>query len=268
MKIWTRFPSRMLPMKRLLPYLLLLMSLAPDIALSGSGNITERAGLVDLDLNHPSRSNKEKARDHHRRPRETLAFFGLKDNMRVIELFPGGGWYTKLLGPFLQQSGTLYIAMGTNQIEPKLKELGLSKVVPVGMVEGFNKTDAPGYIFSVDRIDLQQTNVDLVLTFRNAHNLTSKARMMLNRAVFDALKPGGIFGIVDHTKRHMEAFSAPTWRRTDPVQIIKEAVKAGFEFEDYSSIHTRPEDGLEFDTRHESLVNETDRFTLKFRKPM
>ena len=73
--------------------------------------------------------------------------------------------------------------------------------------------------------------------------------------------------MIDHTKRHMEAFSKPTWRRTDPVQIINEVLAAGFEFVDYSALHARPEDGLVFDTRHDSLPNETDRYTLKFRKP-
>ena len=107
----------------------------------------------------------------------------------------------------------------------------------------------------------------MVLTFRNAHNLDSAGRISLSEAAFAALKPGGVFGVVDHTKRHMEAFSKATWRRTDPVQIIKEALAAGFEFVDYSDLHARPEDGLEFDTRHESLVNESDRYTLKFTKP-
>jgi len=255
-------------MKRILPTLLLLLITTPGSAVSAAENGSATPAAVNLDLNHASRSEKEKARDRHRLPRETLEFFGLKDDMRVIELFPGGGWYTKLLGPFLVEKGALYVAMGTDQIAPKLDDLGLSKVIPVGSVENFSKTDSPGYIFSLDSIDLQETNVDMVLTFRNAHNLTSEARMMLNRAVLDALKPGGVYGVIDHTKRHMEAFNEPTWRRTDPVQIIKEAVAAGFEFVDYSDLHVRKEDGLEFDTKHESLVNETDRYTLKFRKPM
>jgi predicted methyltransferase len=107
----------------------------------------------------------------------------------------------------------------------------------------------------------------MVLTFRNAHNLNSAARTSLNRAVFAALKPGGIYGVVDHTKRHMQGIKKWTWRRSDPVQIIHEAILAGFEFVDYSDIHARPEDELLYDTRHDSLINETDRFTLKFRKP-
>ncbi len=254
-------------MKTLLRFAILLSFCAPGLALSASHSDPAAAPTVALNLDHASRSDADKARDRHRRPQETLACFGLKDNMRVIELFPGRGWYTKLLGPYLEGKGKLYVAIGTSDIEAKFAEYGLSKVVPTGTVENFSKTDRPGYIFSIDSIDLKQTDVDLVLTFRNAHNLTSEARGLLNQAVFNALKPGGIFGVIDHTKRHMEAFDAVTWRRTDPVQIIKEAVAAGFEFVDYLDIHARPEDGLEFDSKHKSLVNETDRYTLKFRKP-
>ena len=236
--------------------------------LAGTNSSVAQNVPPNLNLDHPSRSAKEKSRDPNRLPRETLGFFGLQDDMRVIELFPGGGWYTKLLGPYLADKGKLYIALGTEDLEVKLEALGLEKVVATGSIENFKKTDAPGYIFSVDSIDLKETDVDMVLTFRNAHNLDSAARMTLNRAVFAALKPGGIYGVIDHTKRHMQGIKKWTWRRTDPVQIIHEAIVAGFEFVGYSDIHARPEDELLYDTRHDSLANESDRYTLKFRKPL
>lgn len=224
-------------------------------------------GVPSLDLNHPSRTAEEKARDVNRKPLETLAFFGIQKDMRVVELFPGGGWYTKLLSPYLADKGQLYVAMGTSRIEGKLDEYGLVGVKPTGKVTGFEQSDSPGYIYDVESIDLEQKGVDMVLTFRNAHNLTSEARMILNRAVFSALKPGGIYGVIDHSKRHMEAFRGESWRRADPVVIIKEALQSGFELLDYSDIHARPEDNLQHDSRHDSLPNESDRFTLKFRKP-
>ncbi|MFT4584355.1 MAG: putative methyltransferase [Gammaproteobacteria bacterium] len=239
----------------------------PGIAVCESMKTATVDGAINLNLNHPSRSDKEKARDKNRMPNETLAFFGLKDDMQVIELFPGGGWYTKLLGPFLADKGALFIALGTDDLEPNLVKYELDKVRATGTMENFTKTDAPGYIFSIDSIDLQRNDVDMVLTFRNAHNLNSAARTTLNRAVFAALKPGGIYGVIDHTKRHMEELKKPTWRRTDPVQIIQEALDVGFELVNHSNIHRRPEDELLHDTRHDSLVNESDRYTLKFRKP-
>jgi len=94
------------------------------------------------------------------------------------------------------------------------------------------------------------------------------ARRAVNKAVFKALKPGGVYGVIDHTKRHMEAYDDETWRRADPVQIIKELVSIGFEFVDYSDIHARAHDELIYDTTDDSVNRDSDRFTLKFRKPM
>lgn len=212
-------------------------------------------------INNELRSVEEKARDINRKPLETLSFFGLKQNMTIIELLPGGGWYSKILTKAVEEEGHYFAAIGTDR---------LTKVLPVnttGKTSEFIKQDGAGYIYDIAEIDLQKSNVDMVLTFRNAHNFNSATRTRLNQAVFKALKSGGIYGIVDHTKRHMEPATDATWRRLDPVLVIEEAVKAGFIFDGFSDIHARAEDALKYDTRHESLINESDRFTLKFRKP-
>lgn len=107
----------------------------------------------------------------------------------------------------------------------------------------------------------------MFLTFRNEHNISEETRPRLHKAVFNMLKPGGIYGIIDHTKRHNEPFTEETWRRLDPVKIIKEVEAAGFEFVDYSSLHYRPDDELKYDTTRSSIDRYSDRFTLKFRKP-
>lgn len=239
----------------------LISCLAAVLALSAYG------GDFTPVLDHSSRTAEEKARDINRKPVETLSFFGLEENMRVLELLPGLGWYTKILAPSLNDEGQLFIAVGTERLAPQLNTLGLKDVVVTGQVDNFHKTDLPGSIFSFDSVDLGVSNLDMVLTFRNAHNLTDEARLKLNQAVFKALKPGGIYGIVDHTRRHMQPLKAENWRRVDPVQIIKEVEAAGFDFVDYSDLHSRPEDDLQGDTKQDSLPNESDRFTLKFRKP-
>ena len=229
---------------------------------------TDTGKKVFEQLANSIRSDEERKRDINRKPVETLEFFGLRDDMTVVELLAGGGWYTKILGSVLQDNGKLYLAMGTSRLKDDVRELGTKGFFEAtGKVEGFEKTDQPGFIFDIGSIDLGVSGVDMVLTFRNVHNLSATARKKTNDAVFKALKPGGIYGVVDHTKRHMEAFSEQTWRRIDPVIIIKEALDSGFEFAGFSNVHSRPEDSLEFDSRHESLINESDRFTLKFRKP-
>ncbi|MEX2327099.1 MAG: hypothetical protein WD558_05165, partial [Pseudomonadales bacterium] len=109
--------------------------------------------------------------------------------------------------------------------------------------------------------------VDLALTFRNMHNFTQDGRMNINDAVFAVLKSGGHYGVVDHTRRHMQSDSDENWRRMDPVQIIKEVEAAGFEFVDYSDLHYRADDELRYEVARKTVTGNTDRFTLLFRKP-
>jgi predicted methyltransferase len=109
--------------------------------------------------------------------------------------------------------------------------------------------------------------VDLALTFRNMHNFTATARANMNTAVYEALRKEGYYGVVDHTRRHMQSDSDEVWRRMDPVQIIKEVEAAGFKFVDYSTLHHKPDDELRYEVGRKSVTGNTDRFTLLFQKP-
>ncbi len=213
----------------------------------------------------PIRSADERARDDNRKPIETLTFFGLRSDMRVLELVPGGGWYTKLLAPVLAEEGRLFVAIGTRRLEEGLlKQPGFERVevVPVSGEFGRDgrRTDITDLAFEV-------ADIDLALTFRNLHNFTEHGRAEMNAAVFEALKPGGYYGVVDHTRRHMAEDTYESWRRMDPVQMIKEIEAAGFEFVDYSTLHYRPDDELRYEVGRKSVTGNTDRFTLLFRKP-
>lgn len=211
------------------------------------------------------RTEQEIARDSNRKPLETLEFFGLKPDMKVLELVPGGGWYTKLLAPVLRDKGQLYVAVGTGRIEESLlKEPGFDKVklvkVETDLSRGSRRSDGTFMKFDV-------TGLDMVLTFRNLHNFEEGGRRAINQASFDALKAGGLYGVVDHTRRHMEPDNDDNWRRMDPVRMIKEIESIGFEFVDFSEIHYQPTDELELELRNEAVAGKTDRFTLLFRKP-
>jgi predicted methyltransferase len=218
-------------------------------------------------MNSETRSDAEKARDANRKPIETLKFFGLKEDMRVLELLPGGGWYSKLLAPTLAEKGQLLVAIGTQNIERMVADGSMPKVevLPVDM-SSFKRPEGSRR-FAIDEIKLDTKNIDLVLTFRNLHNMTAATRDMLNKEVFRVLKKGGLYGVVDHTRRHMQADNSENWRRMDPVQMIKEIESAGFEFVDYSDLHYRYDDELVYEVGRRSVSGNTDRFTLLFRKP-
>ena len=214
------------------------------------------------------RTTEEKARDAERKPRQTLEFLGLRDDMRVVELVPAGGYYTKILAPVLADNGQLYVALGTRTIEPMLKEVPALSKVKLAPTDA-KMINSPGQmgLFDLGEFSLGVKDVDLVLTFRNYHNLTPAARANLNRAVFAALKSGGHYGILDHTRRHNEPDSSENWRRMDPVLVIKEVQAAGLVLEDFSNLHFTPDDELRYEVGRKSVTGNTDRFVLRFRKP-
>lgn len=214
-----------------------------------------------------TRTEAEVARDGNRKPVETLTFFRLTEDMHVLELLPGGGWYTKLLAPVLADAGKLSVAVGTQGVATMVEQGVLNdvNVVDVDMssftrAEGARRFDVPGLSIDVE-------DVDLVLTFRNLHNLTASGREVMNREVFKVLKSGGLYGVVDHTRRHMQGDNDENWRRMDPVLMIKEIEAVGFEFVDFSDLHYRYDDDLVYEVGRRSVSGNTDRFTLLFRKP-
>ncbi len=213
------------------------------------------------------RTEAEVARDSDRSPLETLQFLGLEDDMRVLELLPGGGWYTKILAPVLRGSGELHVAIGTTNVSQNLLTQRGFDHVKVSNINVELERSGPFGTSFIPPFDFGINNVDLALTFRNVHNFTPEGRANINDAVFRALRPGGHYGIVDHSRRHMEPMTNENRRRADAVQIIKEVVSAGFEFVDYSDIHYRPDDEMRYEVGRKSVTGNTDRFTLLFRKP-
>jgi len=218
-------------------------------------------------MKSPLRSDREVARDHNRRPIETLKFFGLRSDMKVIKLIPGGGWYSKLLAPVLAEDGEFSVAMGTASVSKNL--LGKDGMEFINVLDsGANIRREKGARFnSVDQFELGPTDTDIIFTFRNYHNFNQKARKHINNAAFKALKSGGVYAIVDHTRRHMQKLDNENRRRVDPVLVIKEVQEAGFVLEDYSTLHYRADDELRYEVGRKSVTGNTDRLTLKFRKP-
>jgi len=222
---------------------------------------------VEAALAADARPQTDRDRDRNRRPLETLNFFGLKENMRVLELIPGGGWYTRVLAPVLAENGKLYVAIGTRRIkEGVLTEPGFEQVELLETDDNLRRPEGSRF-YHLDDFDLGVSGLDMVLTFRNMHNFDAESRDRLNKQVFRALKSGGIYGVVDHTMRHMEPANYENRRRIDPVLVIKELLQLGFEFVDYSDLHYRADDELEYEVGRRSVSGNTDRFTLLFRKP-
>jgi len=249
------------------------------------------SAALDAAIAGDHRNEANKARDKFRRPKETLAFFGFRSDMTVVEIWPGGGWYTEILAPALKDSGKLYAAQYT--VNPSygyqrryfgafLTRLGENPDI----YRDVNITTlAPPYALAI----APTGSADMVLTFRNAHNWVNPGYGALSaplsfKTMFDVLKPGGVLGIVDHRW--------PDPKTEDPKaddgyiseeRIIKLAEAAGFELAARSDMNRNPKDNHEHaegvwtlppslalgDQDREKYVSigESDRMTLKFIKP-
>jgi len=217
-------------------------------------------------LKAPYRSDNDRHADSYRLPAETLAFFGLKEDMRVMEILPGGGYYTKILGQVLTD-GKLYLAADGERVEADLPEWGFNNVEILDDNFEFERRDGQRNYAIAGDFNFDVRDLDMVLTFRNTHNFDKDDNDRLYGEIFKTLKSGGVFGVVGHTRRHMEPYDEARWRRTDPVDLIKQLQDIGFKFKDYSDLHYRPADKLVHDTTHPQVNRDSDRFTMIFVKP-
>lgn len=254
-------------MRRVLTTVALTMCAAIAHAQFAPEKLTPIGEKIEAAMKGDIRTEEEKGRDEERKPRQTLEFFGLKDDMKVLELVPSGGWYTKILAPVLADKGELYVAIGTRQIEPMVKTVPAFARVKVAPTDAKMSPAGKMGLFDLGELSLGVKDLDLVLTFRNMHNFTPSGRANLNKAVFNALKSGGHFGVLDHTRRHNEPDSTENWRRLDPVLVIKEVQAAGFVLENFSNLHFKPDDELRYEVGRKTVTGNTDRFALLFRKP-
>ena len=236
-------------------------------AFSGAHVAADTSEKLKAAIANESRGSADMERDANRKPQQTLEFFGLKDDMKVLELVPGGGWYTKILAPVLAEPGSLQVAIGTDRVKSMVEAGELENVDVVSVSMSKMTREEGGRRFVIEDLAIDTSDIDLVLTFRNLHNFTESSRVQLNTEAFRVLKSGGLYGVVDHTRRHMQSDNSENWRRMDAVLMIKEIEAAGFEFVDFSDLHYRYDDELVYEVGRRTVTGNTDRFTLLFKKP-
>lgn len=225
------------------------------------------------------RSEESRARDAYRHPAETLAFFDIRPGQTVVEVYPGGGWYTEILAPALKGNG-MYIGLVPEKGVPKFTERAEANKAWFGTV-----TVAPFSATAPSTIPAG--SADRVLTFRNVHNLIMAGDAVSAKAFADfyaALKPGGILGIVDHRLPEdkdsaLEKESGYIKRST----IVRLAAAAGFKLAGESEVNANPKDSHDWpkgvwtlpptltlgdvDKAKYQAIGESDRLTMKFVKP-
>ncbi|MBT3624269.1 MAG: class I SAM-dependent methyltransferase [Gammaproteobacteria bacterium] len=246
--------------------LLLVFALTLPI-FAGAAEPTPMELKIQASIDHDRRTDADRERDRNRQPKEVLTFVGLQNDMHVLELLPGSGWYTKILGPVLEENGKLYLSIGTNSVSAMIADkpgFSTTEIIPF---DGIAQSTTEEHRATVPEFSFGVRKLDLVLTFRNLHNFDAAGRANLNAAAFEVLNKGGRYAVVDHTRRHMQPDSYEVWRRIDPVQVIKEVQAAGFKLVDYSDLHYKPDDELRYEVGRKTVTGNTDRFTLLFEKP-
>jgi len=246
--------------------LLLVFALTLPI-FAGAAEPTPMELKIQAAIDHDRRTDADRERDRNRQPKEVLTFVGLQNDMHVLELLPGSGWYTKILGPVLEENGKLYLSIGTNSVSAMIADkpgFSTTEIIPF---DGIAQSTTEEHRATVPEFSFGVRKLDLVLTFRNLHNFDAAGRANLNAAAFEVLNKGGRYAVVDHTRRHMQPDSYEVWRRIDPVQVIKEVQAAGFKLVDYSDLHYKPDDELRYEVGRKTVTGNTDRFTLLFEKP-
>lgn len=258
-------------------------SLAGDVSLAVES--ADPALMAVIAGDHRSAANK--ARDRYRHPAETLTFFGLKPDMTVVEVWPAGGWYTEILGPYLRKSGKYYAAGW----DPEAK----AEFIRQGLKAFSDKLAARPDLYAGTEMTVLSPpgktaiappgTADMVLTFRNIHNwMGSGTAEKVFAAMYTALKPGGVLGVVEHrakTDVPQDPKAASGYVRED--YAIALGQKAGFVLEERSGINANPKDTKDYekgvwtlpptyaegekDKDKYTAIGESDRFTLRFRKP-
>lgn len=245
-----------------------LLSLLLSTSFTSNAELTPLQEKVKSVMNMEHRDDADKKRDRNRAPIQALDFFGLKENMKVIEFAPGNGWYTKILAPVLSDKGELHLAYKSEWLDgmdPLLRKPDFKSAVKLPIELEWNNKD---YRYDLGELSFNMTDADMVLNIREYHNFNTADKNKLNKAAFEALKPGGSYIIVDHSRRHMAAETRELARREDPVKVILEVQSAGFVLEKSSDMFYRPDDELRYEVGRKSVTGNTDRFTLVFRKPL
>lgn len=234
------------------------------------------------------RSDANRARDQYRHPQQTLEFFGITASMSVLEITPGLGWYTEILAPWLSEKGQFIGAIWDDSAPGAVKYLtGLNQQLRSTLAahpELYGKVKL--IAFDDKAPDFSAAGpVDAIVTFRNVHNWSQRGNAdAWFKAFFAALKPGGVLGVVDHRAipgTTLEATLKTGYLTED--YVIGLATAAGFVLEEKSEINANPKDtkdypsgvwtlpptlGLKDKDRERYLaIGESDRMTLRFRKP-
>jgi predicted methyltransferase len=223
----------------------------------------------------PTRTPANTVRDPYRHPEQTLKFFDITPDQTILEYYPGGGWYTEILAPLTNGKGVLYAAQPAGKGYDRLAAKFTADAATYSTVK----------LVAWPAESVKPGSVDTVLTFRNIHNMVMEGDADADfKRFFTLLKPGGVLGVVDHRlpeSRDTALEKTSGYLKTSTVKALAE--KAGFVLEAQSEVNANPKDTADWpkgvwtlppsyelgdvDRAKYAAIGESDRMTLRFRKP-
>ena len=259
--------------------------LAAVMAASAAAGTAHADDALKAAIAGKHRAPANAARDAARHPYETLTFFGIKPTMTVVELSPGGGWYTEILAPYLRNKGKL-IGAGESpeSAKPGARRYAENFTRKLASDQAVYGKVQRGLFEPPTSYNIAPANsVDMVLTFRNLHNWTAAGDDKVKEVfakVHEVLKPGGVFGFVDHRLPESRKMSDNGYVHES--YVIKMAESAGFKLAGKSEVNANPKDtadhnkgvwalpptlaNKDVDREKYLAIGESDRMTLKFVK--
>ena len=256
------------------------------LAVAFAGYADQQADLLDKAIASEHRAAGNVARDVYRYPGETLTVFGIRPDMHVLEILPGGGWYTEILAPYLKDDGLLAVASFGHEHSVEYLRNIHNKLVEKfdGEPEIYGKVVLGVFQGETYLENFEDASFDMVLTFRNTHNWIRRGGVEdIYRSFYRVLKPGGTLGVVQH--------------RAEPGSVARESAELGYVPESYligllegmgfelvkkSETNANPKDTRDYpegvwtlpptyrlgekDRAKYTAIGESDRMTMKFVK--
>jgi len=217
----------------------------------------------------PARPQADRDRDADRKPAECIAFAGLKPGQHIADLIPGGGYFTRIFSAVVGPKGEVSAVA-----PPKRPDAPADRPEPSAAVRAI-AADAhyQNVNVSVEKVaELKlPEKLDMVWTSQNYHDVHNVPNIdvgTFNKAVFESLKKGGIYIVIDHAAEKGAGFTVTsTLHRSDPEAVKTEVMAAGFEFVGASDVIANPADDHKTAVFEKGLHDKTDRYVLKFKKP-
>jgi predicted methyltransferase len=234
------------------------LSLAAVLVLGGPAAFSQAviSAPIAAAVSDANRPQADRDSDARRKIAETVAFAGVEPGMKVVEIFPGKGYFTRVLAKTVGPKGRVYT------IPWQEPDTGSSRNLAMNPAYG-NITLWDGNLFGFKAGE----PVDMLFTVQNYHDITSSQRPQVNQIVFKMLKPGGVYFIADHSARDGSGYNDLPLHRIDKALVIREVERAGFKLVGESDILHTPADDRTLNVFNPAIRGKTDQFLLKFVKP-